>query len=475
MMRFGELVELATWMDRDKEVPLEVLALRDRAAFQRSSWAASSTPPPRVALVRAWLAARRAEAEHSSAAWGERATSALRWTTVFVVMAGSLAGGTTTWGLLRDNAGPTVNILWPVFVLMALQSALALLSLTVCLARRTTPWSRSLAGIWYRFTGRSMPSSPRMLTVIKAPLWARAQLFGVAFNAAAILVFAFSSLGVAREFTWQSTFDIPPEHVHRLAVAIGTPFAWIAPTPSLDHIRESRLEKTIAPHPEHLHARRAWVPWLLGGMVTYGLLPRIALWSLAGWVGLRYRQRILASDAVESICHRMTSPVLDYLPPSEDSFTPNPVPPPCPNKTPCPDTTPLGAAFWIIPQDLAARHQSEANRVGNQLGLPPLHLHVLGPDPADFNELVRLIHRLKPIHLVLVTAAWSPPLHEDKLRLRVLHDTLGKNAHIHLLLEGKPQPAMCFAPVRQRDIETWREFDWGHITMHILTPGGVHE
>jgi hypothetical protein len=156
------------------------------------------------------------------------------------------------------------------------------------------------------------------------PLLIPAQIFGVAFNVGVILTTVLLEWFTDLAFGWGSTLNVHPQTIFDLTRLIALPWSWLLGEgigyPSLEQVAGSRIilehwataTPTIKPDPAHL---RSWGSFLVMAVVTYGLLPRLALWG-----GSVLAQRFVLArlpfthSRSQALYARMLSPRLETTP-----------------------------------------------------------------------------------------------------------------------------------------------------------------
>lgn len=93
------------------------------------------------------------------------------------------------------------------------------------------------------------------------------------------------------DFVWETTI-LPADVFVRLSTALGLLPAWLGfPVPDASTVHAGGLAASY-PAPFSVAARQAWSGWLLGCVVVHGLLLRLALALLSGYMGRRARARL---------------------------------------------------------------------------------------------------------------------------------------------------------------------------------------
>ena len=170
---------------------------------------------------------------------------------------------------------------------------------TSCSAR----WSQRLAGRAFRdgerleewrALGHRLRARRHLYGQVEPwQLLALGQAFGVAFNVAAALALLRLVVFTDVAFSWSTTLGaLDPAGFHAIVSRLAWPWGWAFPdaVPARQVVEatrywhlEGRYDGTavgLALHPE---LRGAWWPFLLAALLTYGLLPRVAMLLLAGW------------------------------------------------------------------------------------------------------------------------------------------------------------------------------------------------
>jgi hypothetical protein len=260
------------------------------------------------------------------------------------------------------------------------------------------------------------------------------QVAAVAFNVAAlataIMLVTFTDLA----FGWSTTLDADPAVVHRIVTAIAWPWHALAPSavPSAALVEESqffRLQGGAALTPGVSRALGAWWPFTVAAIVTYGLLPRLALLVLAA-ARLRSATAALLLDdpRVTALLDRMGAPEIETAAAEHEA----PPPPDVGGAGAArPLRPPAGSAHAVIWEDCldvgAARDYARAKlnfdvvavtEAGGSRGLD-----------ADRGAL-EAIATAEPRALVVLTPAWEPPLLELDDFLRAIRSRVGPEASI---------------------------------------------
>jgi hypothetical protein len=119
------------------------------------------------------------------------------------------------------------------------------------------------------------------------------QRFGVAWNLGVLAALLLRVLATDVAFGWESTWAKGPGTTHAIAAALAAPWTWFAPAacPTLEQVEQSWFHYQSGMTALDRNAAAAWWTWLVGVIVTYGLLPRLLLlgWSAAKLRGCLHR------------------------------------------------------------------------------------------------------------------------------------------------------------------------------------------
>jgi hypothetical protein len=201
-----------------------------------------------------------------------------------LLLAGSAAIG--AWSLLGSGERP-VNVVWTWLALLGPHLLLFLLWLLSLLWGATPPWSgRQLAALAARLPGllpeRAVAAALwEGLAASGAGRWLLAALAHLLWLAAlcGALLGLLLALSLRRYgFTWETTL-LPGHWFEALVAALAwLPAALGLPQPDAALVAAS-AEAPVASSA----ARQAWSFWLLGGLLLYGLLPRLLALLLCRW------------------------------------------------------------------------------------------------------------------------------------------------------------------------------------------------
>lgn len=319
----------------------------------------------------------------------DRLHGAARWLTAALAGLGLLAGAGASAGMRGGDS--TLALSYALFVLLGLPTVLLLLWAGVTLAagrRRTAPglpgriaW-RALAGLPH-LAGRDATRSALAGAVAELgrrrahPLAATVtHAFWSAFHVGAVIWLMLLFLGLRFDFTWETTILSGDW----LADAIGLLGALPALLPGVEAPDAGQI-RAVLEQRSGAGDRRLWAGFLVGCLVVYGILPRLALALAYAW---RWRRMRLPLDLSRPGYLRLL-PVLSA--PSEAGESVGP-PPPEPDRPTAPRARGGSGAPILIGVELDDDAWPPA----------PTDCRVLGraDDRQQRRELLRALARLEP-------------------------------------------------------------------------------
>ena len=147
-------------------------------------------------------------------------------------------------------------------------------------------FSREWKESWKEFT-RVLKQHGRRITDISGWLFfSFTQQIACGFGLGALGSILFHVTAVDLAFGWESTLNVGAELMHGLATVIASPWAWFwgSGVPTLDQVRESRFSYLSGMETVSVSATRSWWPFLVGCLVFYVVVPRVALSAAAHWM-----------------------------------------------------------------------------------------------------------------------------------------------------------------------------------------------
>jgi hypothetical protein len=268
--------------------------------------------------------------------------------------------------------------------------------------------------------------------------------FNVAALATAALLVTFTDLA----FRWSTTLDADPQVVTRIVHAIAWPWHAFVPSavPSAELIAESQFFRLDSGAAASGRALAGWWPFTLLTIVTYGLIPRVVLFVIAG-SRLRAAERALLLDdaRVTALLDRMASPAVETAAAEHDETAATAAA----EAAEYPEAT--GRARAVIWEGCSSAAAARAHARGRlRLELDTVveagGSRTLGAD----RQALDAIGSTEPGTVVVFTPAWEPPLLE-------LLDFLGE-----LRRRVGPEHSIVVAPVADEaravtsvEHETW--------------------
>jgi len=438
---FEDAIDVPPWLEADRATPYAERTRRDREIARQIAGG------NRIARVRAWWKKAAPDAPEGAGARLDRLRTIV---TVAMAAAGSIAGVAVALAAFAYDGSQPVNVVRLLLLLVGAQ--LVLFALTLLLLPGRVPGLRHVQdllttlnpGAWavgvYRKLAGASPnaaglfelhatrSAARRFFKWQVLYWSQtaAVMFNIAALVTAIMLVTFSDLA----FGWSTTLEVDSTAASRVVQAIARPWASFAPlaVPSPELVEQSqffRLERA-GRSIESPRALGAWWPFTVFALVTYGLLPRLALLVLAAARLRAATGALLVDDSrVTALLDRMTSPAIetaagqhDETPPADAGVVAH---------AHRPMTGSARALIWenSLPADAA---RSYARR---HLGLDVLDVAEAGAGrlASDRAALERVAADGSQT-LIVFTPAWEPPLLELRDFLAELRQRLGPAASI---------------------------------------------
>lgn len=328
-LSLAELIDLEVRLLEDRERdPAEVAVRDERIADALGAHAAALS---RRQLVRHWLGALD---DRTGASVGERISGVYRLAGILLPIATFVAGAGTAAGLLAYDGRDPVNIVGYLAVLVFLQVALIVLTVIGMLPRA---WLGGVTRLLGLDRGAGVPALLRELAhrsarkladhgvvgargraalgrlaawqtiyadVERWLLTALTQRAAVAFNLGALAATIYLVTVRALAFAWSTTLEVDPAVMTRFFQAMATPWLWLeTAVPSRELVAASRYFPGREYDPDLLGD---WWPFLVAALVTYALVPRLALAAYAAQRARRARARLtLDHGECAALCERL--------------------------------------------------------------------------------------------------------------------------------------------------------------------------
>ncbi len=485
-IRLDELVDLEAQLHRDKGASIEQLHARDRAIARRID----VTQRDDVALFRAWLA------EAVDRRGGSPGQRAARWyeSTLAVLALGGLAVGAATVGgwLAMADARP-INIVRFWAVLVGVQWLLLIGWIVAVVPGGPVgrvPILRGVRGVLIAISQALPRAVGWVLTKLSAPQrdpWGEArgrwgevewlyggirrwtlsqltQVFALTFNLGAVAMFIALLYVSDPAFGWRSAL-MEPADLKRAGQLVAAPYTWAHPrlTPTLEQIQATRFTSLTVEQlrdvPSDSPLFRAWWPFLLGALVTYGLVPRLVTVGVCQ-AALRHRWRAVRLDHADfqRLAERLRRVAVEtHGEAAEPGTSQDDGPTPRASSAasgPLPPSARGQLLTWSglgLPADRLAALVRDQLRL--DVGRP---LTVGGLDTAaDEQALARARDGGGGGPVVMIVAAWEPPVgdHEDLLRRG--RQAIGEGRPVTVLIVDVDEAGEPTAP-DAAVVEQWR-------------------
>ncbi|HUF72343.1 MAG TPA: DUF2868 domain-containing protein, partial [Gammaproteobacteria bacterium] len=254
----------------------------------------------------------------------------------------------------------------------------------------------------------------------------------VAFNAGVIATAAMLIAFTDIAFGWSTTLSVDTGTASRIFRGIAAPWAGLLPGSVPDAALVERSQFFRLEGYTGLADSRAltgWWSFSVLAVVTYGLLPRLAFLTVAGWrLHAATRNLLLNDSRVVALLDRMTAPALETR--GERPATGTPQPLPAAGAAGAAARTALeGQASALIWNDSVASDAAPA-LVRSRLGAAVNAVLALGGGSLaeQRQTLERLAGTVDPV--VVLTPGWEPPLLEFVDFLGELRAVLGSKPSI---------------------------------------------
>ncbi|HEX5047427.1 MAG TPA: DUF2868 domain-containing protein [Gammaproteobacteria bacterium] len=322
---FEDAIDVPLWLEADRLTPHAQRCRRDREI------GATLASSDRAERVRGWWRAIAPDEEGAGARL-ERIRLAIAGV---VTLLGAALGVSVALAAFHYDGSQPVNVV-RLIALLVVAPALFLVASLLFIPGRV-PVLRGLQDLVaplnlgalalavFRRLARAQPELARSLDwragragvgrFAKWQLVGWSQLAAVSFNLAALATAALLVTFTDLAFGWSTTLDADPAAVARIVSAIAWPWHTLVPSavPSPALVAESQFFRLAGDGGLATgRALAAWWPFTLLTIVTYGLLPRLALFMLAA-ARLRAAARALLLDdpRVTALVDRMASPVVE--------------------------------------------------------------------------------------------------------------------------------------------------------------------
>jgi hypothetical protein len=422
---FEDAIDVPLWLEADRLTPYAERTRRDRDIARRQP------SGDRLRRVRDWWRAAGAGSSEGAGARLKRLRGLLGFA---MAVLGAAAGAALALAAFAYDGSQPVNVVRLIALLVGLQ--LLFLLLTLLLIPGRVPGLRSLqdvlaainpgamavsifrrlahapADLMQVFDRHTTRASSRRFVKWQLLYWS--QVSAVAFNVSAlvtaIMLVTFTDLA----FGWSTTLEADPRAVSRIVQAISWPWHALAPSavPSLTLVEQSqffRLEGGGGLPTGASRALTGWWPFTIFAIVTYGLLPRLALLIVATSRLRAATAALLLDDPrVTALLDRMAAPEIETAAQEHDERQ---IEDAAPATTVHREIT--GTAHAVIWEGSLAPGAAQ-DYARRRLGLELLAVVEAGGSrtvSADYEALAQIAAN-DVRTLVVFTPAWEPPLLE---------------------------------------------------------------
>ncbi len=459
---FEDAIDVPLWLEADRATPFADRSRRDRAIASQLTVAAAD------ARVRGWWQRLGIQShEHT----GARLQRTRRLVTAVMTMIGAVVGSGVALAAFHYDGTRPVNVVTLLAVLVITQ--LVLLALTLLLIPRGVPGLRAVQDLLETINPGALAASIyRKIAAVPAgvaPLFGWhpgrstaagrfakwqllfwSQTFAVAFNCAAIATGVALVTFTDLAFGWSTTLHLDAAGVARIVDVLSTPWQSWAPAavPDQTLIERSlffRLDGTRALDVGASRALTGWWPFTILAMLTYGLIPRLALWSLSvARLRTATHGLLLEDPRVTALLDRMATPAIE-------TNAVEPENPRAANRLPdaAHQRAPVGAAHAIIWGRSIDSALAEAH-ARRTLGVSLSKVVEAGGGRTLDDDRTAIDGVRGAASVVVFTRAWEPPLLEFLDFLVALRTALGADTSIVVSPIGENGGA-----VESSQQETW--------------------
>src|SRR6056297_1988443 len=471
------------------------LRQRDRAIFVATKLTSAAEPTTRE-LAGLWLRARRQEYQRQQLPlpgqiWRETTT----FSAVLLFLLSLLIGSGMAASFLRYDGTTPVNVSGFFALFILVQLLLLFLNLAL-LGYRSVRRIKAPQSVLYALLGQGLSnlftsllkrsqkhlSASRRLdlqavsgslqqfrqvygNLLLWPAFILLQLAGSGFNLGVLLTLLAKISFTDIAFGWQSTLPLTDAFLAELVRLIALPWAWLLPHdwayPGLEQIIGSKIVLIEGNLRLTSAGVVSWWPFLLGGILVYGLLPRLLL---LGWGSYQLHSGLknlpCDSAAFRQLRRRMLTPLVhteaqQQIPPLAARQEPTP-------KPELPKLSLTGSGLLVLipdelwdacPIDLLTPHLGNLDK-----GSPLVAIRYGAIEQSGTALLDQISITLEDQNLagiVMIQEAWQPPIREVTTRLEQLRRMIGASAPLAVALVGRPVADNPLTPVHSQDLSIW--------------------
>lgn len=482
-----------TLIEQGQEADLEQ---RDRAIFLAKSLD-DATPPATEELTQHWLAARRLD--HSQPLPGQLWQETTTLTGILLFVFSLLLGLTLTASFLSYDGRTPVNVSGFFAFFILLQLFLLLMQILLFGVRTignnglrsSVLYNLAATGLknlliqLYRRSHRHLGASRhldlaatigrlrqnRMLygALFLWPAFILLQIGGIGFNLGVLLTLAYKISFTDIAFGWQSTLPVSEPFLAELIRLLALPWAWLvsggAAYPGLDQVIGSKIILKDGIRQLTTDNLTAWWPFLVGGVISYGLLPRLLLLGFGRFrLTAKLRQLPFDSAHFRQLRRRMLTPAVQTA--ADHKIAPS-VAEPASQSGQEPHAGPhrTNRKGWLllIPDELWEPCQPHLIRpylyqLAADEPLIPMRYGAIAQNHEDFiHRLTDTINQQQLTGILLIQEAWQPPIREITSFLKQLRQLTIPTTPIAVVLLGKPRQNEVITPVSAPNSSVWNK------------------
>jgi hypothetical protein len=286
------------------------------------------------------------------------------------------------------------------------------------------------------------------------------QAAALLFNVGVLIALLFAVLFSDRAFGWQTTLDVSGEAVHQLVKWLALPWSWVYGEglgyPDLSQIQGSRIVLKEGIHTLQSSDLAAWWRFLALGILSYGVLPRMAFYLLGKWQVRRTLARLdFRNAASERLMQRLApSGSLfiaekvsqeDEATDSADESSPDESGPPIP---------------CLCSAELAETINRDALRalLARLWNRQEVSVVLVVYEGGKMQDPVQVLG--ENAQVAILFESWMPPIREQERQLKALRAALEKHVLIKLVLlgiPGKEGESVSLRPELQY-LQAWKAF-----------------
>jgi len=487
-LKLEQLIDLETQLQRDRDEDPRHLRHRDAGIGREIN--ANELAGNELFLL--WLSSlKETHQRPDRESAGHHVVQFLSAVGLVLALVGALLGGGAVAGWLRLNPSEPVNAILFWLSLIGLQILLLTGWLLAVIPRR---WAGKLpaAGAFQqllRWIGRVPPLLATWLATRMSEetrqqirevrgsaarfdwLYGRlrfwilvelTQIFALAYNVGAVVVFVMMTHGNDPAFCWKSTV-LDERQVHAATTIVSFPWSRFAENAvltaeDLEATRFSSFEEQFVNGSAETQQAgwRQWSYFLLASLLTYGLLPRCITLILARCAKQRALTDVRLDHAeFQKLADRLRHPFVATTSQDADADTeeaPDAVP-----SGPSADAIESAGPVPAVRCDGVHLNEDEiSNFIRNRFGKVISTVYdVLGLDEEVDESTLNQLADEPPDEVFVLVEAWEPPVSEYLDLFAKLREFMGARRMINIVLYNRSPDGLSVAP-RARDAEMWQ-------------------